>query len=883
MEYKSGALYKLGGGIFKIRKKYWFVLTTTHFQYYNSPEKTSNPIESISLNEIKNITLLQKEIGNLGTTYGFIVEYLNNSKLILQSDSLSSIADWVIKLDGLIHSDFKSFLNQVERRLLLKILYKNNIKGGIIKTSDSDQEWNYSSLGTLFIDAATNTGDNQEEKIDYHWDGEWLRSSSHNQTLGCGRFNGVYLAWYTRDLSIPDIRYFYDEKEKEYISDKKEFTFKWTRHFLASKYGSGEWIVEGHVPAPVVMFLQLIKYKRNSNIPGYPTPFPPTENPNNNINNQNIENNSSTPSLSSTPSSPSTLLSTTQTPRSTTISCEMMKPLNLSEDDPRHTSGSPISSSSPALIKLLKNSDDTSPTLASIQLPEGSNKASTMKISPFTKGNALLNVSNVLFTTPTYDEPEKSNDDSLISSFLTTSTSSDDLDLENKTIIDIQFNNNEDDNNIQNQNQSNNDQNQQNNNNNNNNNNSKIHSLEKLANIPKLNTSCLQLLDDTINQSNEIQTNRKSFSDPSLKLIEKVIDNEIKNEIKQEQEQEKEQEQEQQQQQEKHKDIEIIKEKVEKLKEQSEEQEESILNFSIDSTSSNQSSPPNINSPSFKNTTPLGSIIGPSAISTTPSMIATIEQQEPKSLLSSHRKPLAKSRSSDKVTTIINQISQSKQVRTSFCIACNLPISGHMAVAQGNHYHQECFKCYKCQKELGTKTFYRPIEQSSSSNNFVTLSSSPTSPSKYSSSPTLLSVSLSQSPVLSPSSLSSSISSISSSNTTNSNHSSNNNNSNSNNHHHHHHHHNKSPKYICQSCFNDTCPICPKCNSNVMYRCVNAMGKKWHPDHFCCVECQCLLLNTIYFEKNGLPYCQNDYNRLFNNVDKVVQQQQQLKDDRLYV
>eukprot|EP01133_Synstelium_polycarpum_P003631 gene3631-4160_t len=39
-EYKSGHLYKLGGvGIFKYRRKFWFVLTRTHLLYYASQEK----------------------------------------------------------------------------------------------------------------------------------------------------------------------------------------------------------------------------------------------------------------------------------------------------------------------------------------------------------------------------------------------------------------------------------------------------------------------------------------------------------------------------------------------------------------------------------------------------------------------------------------------------------------------------------------------------------------------------------------------------------------------------------------------------------------------------------------------------------------------------
>jgi hypothetical protein len=59
------------------------------------------------------------------------------------------------------------------------------------------------------------------------------------------------------------LKYFFDPKEREYRPEISLYTqWKWTRHFLASKGGEGEWAVEGEVPEPVIMFLQMIRYSR---------------------------------------------------------------------------------------------------------------------------------------------------------------------------------------------------------------------------------------------------------------------------------------------------------------------------------------------------------------------------------------------------------------------------------------------------------------------------------------------------------------------------------------------------------------------------------------------------------------------------------------------
>ena len=44
---------------------------------------------------------------------------------------------------------------------------------------------------------------------------------------------------------------------------------------------------------------------------------------------------------------------------------------------------------------------------------------------------------------------------------------------------------------------------------------------------------------------------------------------------------------------------------------------------------------------------------------------------------------------------------------------------------------------------------------------------------------------------------------------------------------------------------------------------INAMGKNWHPLCFKCTACAKPLTPPHFFEKNGKPYCEHDYHRLF--------------------
>lgn len=45
---------------------------------------------------------------------------------------------------------------------------------------------------------------------------------------------------------------------------------------------------------------------------------------------------------------------------------------------------------------------------------------------------------------------------------------------------------------------------------------------------------------------------------------------------------------------------------------------------------------------------------------------------------------------------------------------------------------------------------------------------------------------------------------------------------------------------------------------------VVAQGKKFHPEHFNCTECGKILSPNNFFEKDGLPYCEDDFHKLFS-------------------
>ncbi|XP_051509390.1 leupaxin isoform X1 [Myxocyprinus asiaticus] len=57
------------------------------------------------------------------------------------------------------------------------------------------------------------------------------------------------------------------------------------------------------------------------------------------------------------------------------------------------------------------------------------------------------------------------------------------------------------------------------------------------------------------------------------------------------------------------------------------------------------------------------------------------------------------------------------------------------------------------------------------------------------------------------------------------------------------------------------CASCGKCIAGKM---ITALGQVWHPEHFVCTLCREELGTCGFFERDGKPYCEKDYQNLFS-------------------
>lgn len=57
---------------------------------------------------------------------------------------------------------------------------------------------------------------------------------------------------------------------------------------------------------------------------------------------------------------------------------------------------------------------------------------------------------------------------------------------------------------------------------------------------------------------------------------------------------------------------------------------------------------------------------------------------------------------------------------------------------------------------------------------------------------------------------------------------------------------------------------CASCNKCIVGKMITALGEVWHPEHFVCVVCKTELATTGFFEREGQPYCDKDYQQLFS-------------------
>jgi paxillin len=57
---------------------------------------------------------------------------------------------------------------------------------------------------------------------------------------------------------------------------------------------------------------------------------------------------------------------------------------------------------------------------------------------------------------------------------------------------------------------------------------------------------------------------------------------------------------------------------------------------------------------------------------------------------------------------------------------------------------------------------------------------------------------------------------------------------------------------------------CAACQKTIVGQVVIALGKMWHPEHFICANCGEELGHRNFFERSGKAYCENDYHNLFS-------------------
>lgn len=57
---------------------------------------------------------------------------------------------------------------------------------------------------------------------------------------------------------------------------------------------------------------------------------------------------------------------------------------------------------------------------------------------------------------------------------------------------------------------------------------------------------------------------------------------------------------------------------------------------------------------------------------------------------------------------------------------------------------------------------------------------------------------------------------------------------------------------------------CNACEKPIVGQVITALGKTWHPEHFTCNHCSQELGTRNFFERDGQPYCEQDYHNLFS-------------------
>ena len=75
--------------------------------------------------------------------------------------------------------------------------------------------------------------------------------------------------------------------------------------------------------------------------------------------------------------------------------------------------------------------------------------------------------------------------------------------------------------------------------------------------------------------------------------------------------------------------------------------------------------------------------------------------------------------------------------------------------------------------------------------------------------------------------------------------------------------HEKDEKAFCQECYYGMfAPKCAKCGIPITENFISALDAQWHPNCFVCTTCQQPFADGNWFEHEGAPYCETHFHAL---------------------
>ncbi|KAG0718107.1 Paxillin [Chionoecetes opilio] len=149
------------------------------------------------------------------------------------------------------------------------------------------------------------------------------------------------------------------------------------------------------------------------------------------------------------------------------------------------------------------------------------------------------------------------------------------------------------------------------------------------------------------------------------------------------------------------------------------------------------------------------------------------------------------------------------------CTACAKPIVGQVITALGKTWHPEHFTCTHCNQELGTKNFFEREGRPYCETDYHDLFSPRCA---YCNGPILDSPSNTSSP--------------------------------------------HPPSSSCRNVYSFK-HLLTTSSFLFLQKCVTALDKTWHPKHFFCTQCGNTFGDEGYHERDGKPYCREDYYNMF--------------------